>query len=530
MEIGHFKRDFTRMFNPDAIAVVGASNALGKWGFTIPMNIVGGSYRGELLMVNPTEENVLGFPTFPTLTDIGRPVDLVIVTIPGRKVETVVEEAAALGIKNVLVVSSNFSEAGEEGAGLEKMLARTANEHGITIIGPNTMGIYSASSSLCALGTPVFPLAGRVGFISQSGNLGVQLLDWGKDRGVGFSRFIGTGNSANTGIAEYLEFLGEDHMTDIIVLYIEGMQDGRHILEAAEKITPRKPIIVLKGGRGEQGSHAARSHSGAMAGSMELFHGMVEQAGMIPVETSEELIDLATAFSSLPLPKGDRVVIITMGGGWGVVAADACDREGVQLAPLPDELIEDLDTFLPEFWSRRNPVDLVGNLRRSDQLRAIDSIMKNDEIDLLIMMGTMLGNEFFWHNIVQAVLRPLFQLVLRNTSRLPALAQSLLKGYKKTASDRQVQSKEGSAGINIAEAWQWTDNALISHLKHLIAATGKPIISVAMSESQKETSGRLESQGILTTQTPERAVYAASKLAKYSAYVRNNGKGNGTAQ
>ena len=525
MEIGNFKRDFTRMFNPDSIAVVGASNSLGKWGFMIPMNIIGGGYRGELLMVNSNEDNVLGFPTFRTLSDIKRQVDLVVVTIPARKVEAVVEEAASIGAKNMLVVSSNFSEAGGEGTELERKLALTANEHEITIIGPNTMGIFSASSSLCALGTPVYPPTGRVGFISQSGNLGVQLLDWGKYRGVGFSRFIGCGNGANTGIAEYLEFLGEDHLTEIIVLYVEGMQEGRRLLEAAENITPRKPIIVLKGGTGEQGSKAAMSHSGAMAGSMELYHGMVEQAGMIPVETSEELIDLATAFSSLPLPRGDRVVVVTMGGGWGVVAADACDREGVNLAALPDDLVKELDTFLPEFWSRRNPVDLVGNLRRSDQLHAIDTIMKNDEIDLLIMMGTMLGKEFFWHNLVLAVLRPLYQLVLKNIPRLPGVVQALVRGFKKSVSERQVeQSREGSAGINLAEAWLWTDYSLVTHLNRLIAATGKPIISVAMTESQKEKSGRMEGSGILTTQTPERAVYAASKLSKYSAYVKRNGR------
>jgi acyl-CoA synthetase (NDP forming) len=262
-----------------------------------------------------------------------------------------------------------------------------------------------------------------------------------------------------------------------------------------------------------------------MAGSMELYHGMVEQAGMIPVETSEELIDLATAFSSLPLPRGDRVVVVTMGGGWGVVAADACDREGVNLAALPDDLVKELDTFLPEFWSRRNPVDLVGNLRRSDQLHAIDTIMKNDEIDLLIMMGTMLGKEFFWHNLVLAVLRPLYQLVLKNIPRLPGVVQALVRGFKKSVSERQVeQSREGSAGINLAEAWLWTDYSLVTHLNRLIAATGKPIISVAMTESQKEKSGRMEGSGILTTQTPERAVYAASKLSKYSAYVKRNGR------
>ena len=204
---GGFKRDFDTLFNPRAVAVVGASNVPGKWGFTIPVNILGGGYRGRVLMVNPREKTVLGFPSFPSLRDIPEPVDLVIVTIPAVKVLEVLGDASDIGVRNAVVVSSNFSEVGGEGTELERALAEFANGAGITVVGPNTMGIYSASSSLCAMGSPVTPLRGGVGFISQSGNLGVQLLRWGKSRGVGFSRFVGSGNAANTDMPEYLEYL-----------------------------------------------------------------------------------------------------------------------------------------------------------------------------------------------------------------------------------------------------------------------------------------------------------------------------------
>jgi acyl-CoA synthetase (NDP forming) len=523
MEIGSFERDFDRLFNPRSIAVVGASNVIGKWGFNIPINIISGGYRGELICVNPREDDILGLPTYDSLSDIPRPIDLAIVTIPAKLVMGVLEEAIAARIRNLVVVASNFSEVGKEGATLERELSDRANEAGVMLIGPNTMGIYSATASLCALGAFSYPLKGNVGFISQSGNLGVQLLEWGESRGVGFSRFVGSGNEANTSMAEYLEYLGSDPETRTIALYMEGLEDGKRFLEVAREVTPRKPIIVLKGGRGAQGSRAALSHSGSLAGATELFEGMFEQAGIVVAGSSEEFIDLVTAFSSLPVPEGGRVAIVTMGGGWGVVAADACDREGVELATLPDGLLEELDSFLPQFWSHGNPVDLVGGLRRSSHFRAIDAVITSDSVDIVILMGAMLGKQFFMHNIVYSIVRPLWQMFTRNIHRLPGFLMSFWKGFARSISGRKVTKSEGSVGINPTEAWEWTDYALINHLEGLIAQTGKPIIVVAMSEQQKATSSRLEMHGILTTPTPERAVYAASRLARYREHLSRVG-------
>jgi acyl-CoA synthetase (NDP forming) len=519
MEIGRFDRDLDRLFDPRSIAVIGASNVLGKWGLTMSMNIIGGGYNGRLYMVNPHEKSILGHPTYPTLSAIEEPVDVAIVAIPAKKVMAVLEEAIAKGIKNLVVVSSNFSEVSGEGTELELELARLADVGGATIVGPNTMGLYSASSSLCAVGTFVYPLKGHVGFISQSGNLGVQLLEWGESRGVGFSRFVGSGNEANTGMAEFLEYLGSDPETEAIALYMEGLEDGRRFLEVARRVTRSKPVIVLKGGRGEQGSRAALSHSGSLAGENELFEGLFEQAGIVTADTSEEFIDLVTAFSSLPVPRGGKVAIVTMGGGWGVVAADACDREGVELATLPQGLLDELDTFLPQFWSHGNPVDLVGGLRRANHFRAIDAVTRSESVDIVILMGAMLGKQFFMHNLVYTVVRPLYRMLTHNIRRLPAFLLSFWKGFSRSVSSRNEAKPEGSAGINPAEAWEWTDSALISHLENLIAETGKPIIAVAMSEQQKSTSSRLEMHGILTTPTPERAVYAAAKLSRYRDYL-----------
>ena len=427
-----FKRDWRGLFDPAAVAVVGASNFPGKWGFNMPLIMLGGGYRGRLLMVNPRERSVLGHPTFPSLRDIPEPVDLAVVAVPARAVLAVLEDAAAAGIRNAVVVTSDFSETGEAGARLERELAELADASGITVVGPNTMGIFSSTSRLCALGAPVFPRQGGISFISQSGNLGVQLLTTGRRQGLGFARFIGSGNAANTRISDYLEFLEGDERTRVILLYVEGLREGRRFLETARRIVPHKPIIALKAGKGALGTQAVRSHSGALAGDFELFEGVCRQAGIIEAGTTGELMDLAAAFSSLPLPRGRRAAVMTLGGGWGVVAADACDREGLELAELPPSVIEELDTFLPRFWSRRNPVDIVGNVHRANHFRVIDALVDCEEVDMLITMGSMLGRDFFSENMLNIVVRPFLFLLRRHPLRVNSFWLGMLRGFLKS--------------------------------------------------------------------------------------------------
>lgn len=516
-------RDFDRLFNPRSIAVVGASNLPGKWGFNMPMNIIGGGYRGKLFMVNPREKRVLGFPAYPSLREIEEEIDLVVIAIPARKVADVLQDAAEKGVKNAVIVSSNFSEAGEEGARLERRVAEIADAAGITIVGPNTMGIYSKTSSLCCLGAPVFPLKGRVGFVSQSGNLGVQLMTWGYRKGVGFSRFIGSGNAANTDISDWLEFLGNDPETDTIILYIEGIKDGRKLLEIARRITPHKPVIALKAGKGRQGERAVLSHSGSMAGPYELFRGAMEQVGIIEAETTEELVDLAAAFSSLPVPRGSRTAVMTLGGGWGVTAADAFDREGLEMAVLPEKVIDELDRFLPAFWSRRNPVDIVGNVRRANHFRVIDALARCEEVDMVISMGTLLGRDFWLENMFKTAVRPFLNVLFRRTRLLPFFQLSIWKGFRESLMKRGEHSREGSGGIDPAEALQWTDTAVVRHIKRLMAEEGKPIIAVAVNEGDRSASFRMRDSGVFTASTPERAVRVAGKLARYSRWRISSG-------
>ncbi|MDY6796251.1 MAG: CoA-binding protein [Actinomycetota bacterium] len=523
MERGDFPRRFEGLFNPRSVAIVGASNLPGKWGFVMPMNMIGGGYRGELLMINPREKRVLGFPAYPSLADVEADIDLMVVAIPARKVGEVLEEAAEREIKNAIIVSSNFSEVGAEGAKLERRITDIANRAEITIVGPNTMGIFSQTSHLCCLGAPVYPLKGGVGFISQSGNLGVQLMTWGRRKGVGFSRFVGSGNAANTEISDFLEYLGQDPYTHTIILYIEGIEDGRRFLEVAGSITPHKPIIALKGGKGEQGERAVLSHSGSLAGPFELFRGAMEQAGIVEAETTEELVDLAAAFSSLPVPHGEKVGVMTMGGGWGVAAADYFDRENLNLAELPENVVEDLDQFLPSFWSRRNPVDIVGNVRRSNHFRVIDALARCEDVDMIITMGTLLGRDFWLENMLKTAVRPFLYMLRHRVTLLPFFQHSIWRGFLESISRRKERNPEGSGGINPTETWQWTDFALIRHLKRLMDEEKKPIIAVAINEGESSASYWMRKSGFFTASTPERAVRVAGKLARYSRFLSGNG-------
>jgi acyl-CoA synthetase (NDP forming) len=515
----NFARDFDTLFNPRSVAVVGASNLIGKWGFVMPMNMIGGGYRGKLFMVNPREEKVLGFPAHSSIKEIEEKIDLVVVAIPARMVADVLTEAAEKGVRNAVVVSSNFSEVGEEGAKLERRIAEIANDAGMTIVGPNTMGIYSKTSDLCCLGAPVYPLKGGISFVSQSGNLGVQLMTWGERKGIGFSRFVGSGNAANTDISDWLEYLGDDPETDTIILYIEGIKDGRKFLEVARRITPHKPVITLKAGKGRQGERAAMSHSGSLAGPFELFRGAMEQAGIVEAETTEELVDLAAAFSARPGPTGDRAAVMTLGGGWGVAAADSFDREGLNLARLPDRVIDELDAILPSFWSHRNPVDIVGNVKRSNHFKVIDALATCEEVDIVITMGTLLGRDFWLQNMLKTFVWPYLNMLRWHTSYFLPFRKSIAQGFFKSLSRRKERNPEGSGGINPAETWKWTDMAIIRHIKRLMEEEGKPIIAVAVNEGERSASFRMRKAGVFTASTPESAVRVAGKLARYSRYL-----------
>lgn len=379
--------DFDLLFNPKSIALIGASNHLQKWGAIIFLNIILGGYAGRLYPVHPQEDVIFGHKAYAKVTLIPEPVDLAIIAIPAHLTMEAMQDCIQKGIRMAIVITSNFSETGEEGARLEKELTAETRSAGMRLVGPNTMGIFSATASLTALMPPVRPRRGKVSLVSQSGNIGTQMLGWGEKFAVGYSKYVSSGNEGDLRSEDYLSFFGKDPETKVILTYIEGLDDGRKFFETARTITPSKPIIAFKGGKTLAGARAAKSHSGAMAGLNELYEAAFRQAGILWASTTEEMLEWAAALSSLPLPRGNRVGILTRGGGWGVITADACMDSGLEVPPLDGSVIHALDRILPAYWSKGNPVDMVASISMDDYLQCLEMLISWDKVDAVISLS-----------------------------------------------------------------------------------------------------------------------------------------------
>jgi acetate---CoA ligase (ADP-forming) len=516
------------LFNPRSVAVVGASNAPGKWGFIIPMNMVLGGYEGEIYMINPKEKSVHGLPTFRRLSDIKAPVDLVIVTVPAKMVLDVIDQTAAIGCKNMVVISSGFSEVSREGRALENELAKKAIGYGIRLIGPNTMGICSPPTGLFSLGTMTYPPAGTVAFVSQSGNLGVQMLGWAARAGLGISRFIGSGNEAVVTCDQILEYYGADPETKVIIMYLEGIDYGQRFLEVARKVTPLKPIIALKMGVTEAGAKAAASHSGAVSTPHRVYQAMVKQAGIIEAASTEEMINLARTFGYLPIPKGRKVGIMTMGGGWGVVTTDACAKAGLKLPTPSPATIEAVNQVLPEFWSHGNPVDLVGSIHRSAHYAVLEAMVRDPAFDSIITLGSLTGLDYVRENRLKQGWDMLRNLMRRHKWGILGFDADMFRGVRGSLRESRKQRKvkvkgKGrgqSGGIDLREARQWSDKVFAEEVKLLMRGSGKPIVPVPFEPAA--VSDIFKDLGLVAFGIPEEAVVAIAKLTDYHHFLERH--------
>ncbi len=488
---GEAREAVEALFNPRNMAVVGASSNPAKWGHIIPSNILRDSYRGRLFLVNPRGGTIHGLPVHRSLSEIGEPVDLAMITIPAESVRGVLDDCAAAGVKAAIVISGGFSESSLEGRRMEAELVEAARARGIRIVGPNTMGIYSAPLSLTALMPPVRPRPGHIAFAAQSGNLGTQMLGWGSYRGVGFSRFVCVGNESDLDFADYLEYFADDDLTRVILLYVEGFKRPRRILELAREITPRKPIVIYKAGGTEAGRRAAASHSAAMAGAQEIYRGMIRQAGMIQAETTEEMLDFSDALVRLPVPRGRRLAILSWGGGWGVVEADLCERQGLQVVPLPPEVRDRLSEILPSYWSKGNPVDLVGIVNLEDHARCLEILASHPAFDLIISLGTV--------NAAAA-----FGLAERPEDIPPE--------EREVFAVRSRYVREGSS--------RFADKVV-----ELMERHGKPIVTVGMPQRDTEIEevADLRRERLCVYTNPERAARVAAMLAERGEFLRARG-------
>lgn len=382
------------IFSPRSVAVVGASTRADSVGRALFSNILLSGYTGIVYPVNPKAHGILGVRAYHSVWDIPGEVDLAVVIVPSGVVPAVLEECGEKSVKGAVVITAGFKEVGQQGLELEQRVKETANRYGISLVGPNCLGIINTDPrfSLNATFARAMPQVGNIAFISQSGALGVAALEYANKQNIGLSKFVSVGNKADVTENDLLMALKDDPQTDVILLYLEDLADPKGFVALAREITGdvpyKKPILAIKSGRTAEGAKAAFSHTGALASSDEAYDCVFIESGVLRVETLEELFDYAVALASQPLPKSDRVAIVTNAGGPGIMATDACIRYGLKLATFKDQTVERLKGGLPSTANINNPVDVIGDAKEDRYELALKSVLEDENVDGVIAIST----------------------------------------------------------------------------------------------------------------------------------------------
>jgi acyl-CoA synthetase (NDP forming) len=377
------------LFEPRGVLVAGASRHPGKFGFVALHNILAGGYRGAVYATNLQGEEVLGVATLRSVDELPHgAVDLVVVCTPAETNVALLRACAAKGVRAAFITSGGYAEAGPAGEQAQAELVRVAEELGMLVAGPNGQGLVSTPVGLCAQIVAPYPPPGAIGIASQSGNLVSSFMNWATASGVGVSRAVSAGNAAAVGVVDFLEHYADDDATRVGLAYVETLRDGRAFFDRLGAVTPRLPVVLVKGGATHGGARAAASHTGALASDDRIFAGACRQLGVVRALVPEEAYEAAATFATQPLPAGPNVVVLTTAGGWGVVAADAITRDGsLVLMPLPDDLRAAVDTKLPPRWSRSNPVDLAGGETRDTIPEVLELIAAHPEVHSVVYLG-----------------------------------------------------------------------------------------------------------------------------------------------
>ena len=355
------RTDLLRLFEPDRVAVVGGTPREGSVGRGIMESL--SEFEGEVVAVNPNHEEVLGFASYGSVDDVPGEIDLAVVAVPPNAVVGVVETLGERGVVNVVVVTAGFSEAGGDGAERERELVETARAHSLNLVGPNCIGVVSTPTKLNATFGPDSPVEGSVSFMSQSGAFITAAVDWANDEGMGFRHVVSLGNKAVLDETDFVEAWGEDEGTNVVVGYLEGIEDGGEFVRTARRVTREKetPVVLVKSGRTEAGARAVSSHTGTLAGTEKAYEAAFRKAGIVRAHNTEELFDFARALDTLPLPDEDGVAVVTNAGGPGVMATDAVGDSSLSLAEFEDTTYDALNDSLPDAAAFYNPVDVLGD-------------------------------------------------------------------------------------------------------------------------------------------------------------------------
>lgn len=480
------------LFKPRSLAIIGASTNPAKWGFNFMLHLLHGGYRGKCYPINPGGGEIMGYKVYASVHEAPDDIDLAFILIPPEAAVSALRDCGKKGIPACVVVTAGFGELGEAGKRLEQSLSDEAAEAGIAMVGPNCAGISSPEpmSVYCTM-QPNFPPAGHIAILSQSGNIGGSIQRICEKHDIGISRFVSTGNESVLKTMDYLDYFAEDEQTRVVVGYIEGVANGRDFFEAARRLTRKKPLILIKAGRTAVGARAAKSHTGALSGSSEVFDGLCRQCGIIRVSSLDEMFELATAFVAQPLPRGNRVGIAANGGGWGVLTADACVTEGLDVAPLDKDVLAELDRRLPPWWNRQNPVDLVGGISRGAFFKAVEALVKSPALDGVIALG------FGYSTSVASV--------FENADHL------------------------GDLGARISQEMLDSDMRGFNFIMDVIARHKKPVIlssenAYGADRDNNEAIIAFRKKGIIVYQSPGRAAKVFARMheyARYRAYANN---------
>jgi acyl-CoA synthetase (NDP forming) len=483
---------FGKFFEPRSLAFLGASADPQKWGFRILFNIMTGGYSGRVYPVNPRGGQIGTLRVYKNLAEIPEVPDLAIIVVPVNAVLEAVRECGLKGIRAGVVITAGFAEVGEKGASLQAQMVETAHRYDMRLIGPNCFGIMSTPHMLYAQMPHAFPPPGPVSVVSQSGNVGFTIARHTMAYGFGCNKVISTGNEADLHVEDFLEYLADDRDTKVILGYIEGFKNGRRFYEVARRASLKKPIIIIKVGETEAGASAARSHTAALSGSDAVFNGVCCQSGVIRVRNLQQLMNVGYGFLCHPVPQGNRIAIVTLGGGWGVLAADACAKLGLQVIKLPPDVIGELDKFLPSWWSRNNPVDLVAGAPPDAMTRVIEILAKCEETDAILALGLP----------------------------VPAVVWATADT---AGEDREQKIDEAIKMLTVA----------FKNVKAVSTRYNKPVLFAAEFpvprgdvRFQHRALRSLAQEGMICYSMPDEAAFVISSMVRYSKYLRPYGEGN----
>ncbi|MEO8681710.1 MAG: CoA-binding protein, partial [Vicinamibacterales bacterium] len=387
-DLSNSPASLARFFEPHVVAVIGASRERNKIGSEILHNLIATGFTGQVVAVHPTATTIQGRPAYPRVCDIPSAVDLAVIVVPAALVDGAVDDCLAKGVGAICIITAGFGECNEEGKARERALVTRIRQAGCRLIGPNCMGLLNTDPrfSLNATFSPVYPPPGSVAMSTQSGALGLAILDYAKQLNIGISSFVSVGNKADVSGNDLLEYWETDPRTSVILLYLESFGNPSKFSQIARRISRVKPIVALKSGRSTVGARAAASHTGALASSDDFVDALFHQSGVIRTDTVTELFDVAMLLARQPVPRGRRVAILTNAGGPGILAADACQAHGLAAAELSEATKTALRSFLPATASVGNPVDMLASAPPEHYGRALDLLLDDDQVDSVLVI------------------------------------------------------------------------------------------------------------------------------------------------